>query len=83
VVHIRTLAVLYRLSPNPIGHAKLARESGLANNAVAKGYIDLLSDLMIVSPAYAYDVDKKIHIFRKECKYHFITSTRPNFKCKN
>ncbi len=68
------LASLYKFSPNPIGHAKLARESGLANNTVAKGYIELLADLMLVLPAYPYDVEKNINIFRKECKFHFINT---------
>lgn len=65
------LTALYRFAPNPVGQAKLARESGLANNTVAKGYTELLADLMILMPSFMYDPDKKISIFRKECKYHF------------
>lgn len=35
-----------------MGYAKLARESGLANNTVASGYIEQLSDLFSVLPAW-------------------------------
>lgn len=69
------LAVLqgvYQFGGTPLGQAKLARETGLSNNTVAQGYIDLLSDLMCVIPAYAYDSDKHITLFRKPCKYHFV-----------
>jgi len=66
------LNVLYKFAPNPVGQSKLARESGLANNTVAKAYTELLADLMILLPAYPYDINKKISVFRKECKYHFI-----------
>jgi len=65
------LSVLYKFAPNPVGQAKLARESGLSNNTVAKGYIDLLCDLMLLLPAYPFDPDKSVSLFRKECKYHF------------
>lgn len=65
------LSALYKFAPNPVGQAKLARESGLSNNTVAKGYIELLSDLMILYPAFPYDPDKKITLFKKECKFHF------------
>jgi predicted AAA+ superfamily ATPase len=63
---------LYRMACTPIGQAKLARESGFANNTVAHEYIELLSDLMTVIPAFPYDIDRKITLFRKPCKYHFI-----------
>lgn len=65
------LQSLYRMAATPIGQAKLARESGLSNNTVAQGYVELLSDLMTVIPAFPYDMDRKISIFRKPCKYHF------------
>lgn len=69
---LAVLQSLYRMAGTPIGQAKLARESGLANNSVAHRYIELLSDLMTVLPAYPYDAEKKITLFRKPCKYHFI-----------
>lgn len=62
---------LFRFAGNPLGQAKLARESGLANNTVAAGYIEILNDLCCVSPCYPWDFDRKMLILRKECKYHF------------
>lgn len=66
------LQSIYRTAGSPVGQAKLARESGLSNNTVAQGYIDLLNDLMIISPMYPYDPEKKITFFRKPCKFQFI-----------
>ncbi len=66
------LQSIYRTAGTPVGQAKLARESGLSNNTVAQGYIELLSDLMTLMPAFPYDPDKKISLFRKPCKYHFV-----------
>lgn len=63
---------LYKMACTPIGQAKLARESGLANNTVAQGYIDLLADLMVIEPAFPYDPERHLTIFRKPCKYHFV-----------
>ena len=59
-----------RFAGTPVGQAKLAREAGLANNTVANGYIELLSDLMCVSSAYFWDSSRKRHNRRKPCKYH-------------
>ncbi|NNM58925.1 MAG: ATP-binding protein [Legionellales bacterium] len=69
---ISVLQSLYRMAGTPIGQAKLARESGLANNTTAQGYIDLLIDLMAVIPSFHYDNERGISLFRKPCKYHFI-----------
>lgn len=66
------LQCLYKMGGTAVGQAKLARESGLSNNTVALGYIELLVDLMTIIPAFPYDVDRQISIFRKPCKYHFI-----------
>jgi len=65
------LTAIYRFAPNPVGQSKIARESGLANNTVAHGYIEFLADLMIIAPAYPYDLDRKITSLKKQCKYHF------------
>ena len=69
---LAVLQSLYRMAGNPIGQAKLARESGLSNNTMAQGYIDLLVDLLTIMPAFPYDPQRKISIFRKPCKYHFV-----------
>lgn len=68
---LAVLQTLYSMATTPIGQAKLARESGLSNNTVAQGYIELLSDLMVVIPAFPYDKERKMALFRKPCKYHF------------
>ncbi|MDQ2993482.1 MAG: AAA family ATPase [Pseudomonadota bacterium] len=65
------MLVLHRLGTTPIGQAKLARESGLANNTIAHGYTEILHDLGCVIPAYPWDQHREILIKRKECKYHF------------
>lgn len=66
------LSVIFSLAPNPVGFAKLAREAGLANNTVASGYLEQLSDLLCVLSSWPWDEDKKKFILRKPCKFHFI-----------
>lgn len=46
----------------------------MANNTVVQGYLELLADLMTVIHAYPFDIDKKIAIFRKPCKYQFVNT---------
>jgi predicted AAA+ superfamily ATPase len=69
---LAVLQNLYRMAGTPIGQAKLARESGLSNNTIAQGYIELLSDLITIIPSFPYDPQKQTSLFRKPCKYHFI-----------
>lgn len=64
--------VVLRNGGNPVGHSHLAREAGLANNTVAAGYVELLQDLMVIVPSYAWDHSKNISIKRKPCKFPFI-----------
>lgn len=66
------LNVLFRFGGTPVGQAKLARESGLANNTIAANYIEILQDLGCVIPAYPWDKDRHQLILRKPCKYHFM-----------
>lgn len=61
---------LFRFAGTPVGQAKLARESGLANNTVAAGYIELLMDLMCVATSHAWDVSRNRKNFRRPCKFH-------------
>jgi uncharacterized protein len=42
-----------------VGFAKPARDGGLANNTVASGYIEQLSDLLSVMPSWPIDTNKK------------------------
>lgn len=69
---LAVLDAISRYGGNPLGQSKLARESGLANNTVADGYVGLLKDLMCVGPSFAWDESRKIKNMRKPCKYHFI-----------
>ena len=49
----------------------VAKETGLANNTVALGYIDLLKDLGCVSSCSQLEANKLRPIPRKASKYHF------------
>jgi len=64
--------VLFRYGGQPIGYAKLSREAGLANNTIAAGYVEQLSDLLCVMPAWAWEPNNKTLQMRKPCKFHFI-----------
>lgn len=66
------LGVIFRFGTNPVGFAKLAREAGLANNTVAAGYIEQLSDLLCLMPSWPWDPGRRQPILRKPCKFHFI-----------
>jgi len=65
------LECLFRWACTPLGQSKLARETGLANNTVAAGYIEQMHDLLAVVPAEAWDASRSRPIRRKPCKYHF------------
>lgn len=69
---LNILNVIARFGGTAVGQAKLARESGLANNTVAQGYIEILNDLGCIIPAYPIDVIKNQLILRKPCKYHYM-----------
>ena len=62
---------LYRFGGTPIGYAKVSREAGMANNTVASGYIEQLTDLLCVAPSYAWDASHKRFNRRRPCKLHF------------
>lgn len=64
------LECLYRFAGTPAGQSMLAREAGLANNTVAAGYVEALSDLMCVATAFAWDADRKRSNRRRPCKFH-------------
>lgn len=69
---VAVLETLFRRGGTPLGQAKLAREAGLANNTVAAGYAELLTDLLCLAYGHAWDAEKQVRIMRKPCKYHFI-----------
>jgi predicted AAA+ superfamily ATPase len=64
------LECIYRFAGTPVGQSKLAREAGLANNTVAAGYVEALSDLMCVAPSFAWDADHQRSNRRRPCKFH-------------
>lgn len=68
------LQVMMNYGGKPVGFAKLAREGGLANNTVAGGYIEQLSDLLSVLPSWPIETNKKTVLMRKPCKFHFINT---------
>lgn len=71
---LAVMECLSRYAGTPLGQAKLAREAGLANNTVAAGYVELLADLMSVSPCYAWDAPRAVKLRRKPCKFHFCNT---------
>lgn len=66
------LTVLMRYGGSPVGFAKLARESGMANNTVAAGYVEQLSDLLTLLPSWLWDPQHDNFKLRAPCKFHFI-----------
>ncbi|MBI5299637.1 MAG: ATP-binding protein [Deltaproteobacteria bacterium] len=66
------LHVIMKYGGSPVGFAKLAREAGLANNTVASGYVEQLSDLLAVMPSWPIETNKQTVLMRKPCKFHFI-----------
>jgi predicted AAA+ superfamily ATPase len=56
----------------PVGQAKLAREAGLANNTVAAAYVELLSDLMCVGQALAWDPARRVGLARRPAKFPML-----------
>lgn len=63
---------VHKFGGTPTGQAKIARESGISNNTVAAGYIDLLQSLMCLSAAFPWDHSRKTVLRRKAAKYHFV-----------
>jgi len=66
------LRVIMNYGGKPVGFAKLAREGGLANNTVASGYVEHLSDLLSVMPSWPIETNKRTVLLRKPCKFHFV-----------
>ena len=69
---IALMRTLYAQGGSRTGYLKLARESGLANNTVASGYIEQLSDALAVLPSFQWDHDKDMPLQRKPAKFHFV-----------
>ena len=69
---IALMRTLFVQGGSRTGYLKLARESGLANNTVASGYIEQLSDALAVLPSYQWDHNKDMPQQRKPAKFHFV-----------
>jgi len=71
---VAVMKTLLQRGGTPVGQAQLARESGLANNTVAAGYVELLADLLCLGVSRAWDASRKVEVTRKRAKYPFINT---------
>ena len=65
------MQILFRFGGSPVAQAKIAREANMANNTVATGYIDILSDLSVITSSFPWDQNNGMPILRKANKHHF------------
>ena len=75
---LRMLEQLMRRGVSPVAQTTLALESGMANNTVALGYLDLLSDLLVLGTTEPWDPSRKIRLARKASKYPFVNLLAAN-----
>jgi predicted AAA+ superfamily ATPase len=80
---LRLLEQLMRRGSSPVAQTTLATESGMANNTVAHGYLDLLSDLLVVGTTEPWDASRKTRMPRKASKYPFVNLLAANTWSKN
>ena len=66
---VAVMETILKWGGSPLGQAKLAREAGLANNTVAAAYVELLSDLMCVGQAQAWDPTRRVGLARRPAKF--------------
>jgi predicted AAA+ superfamily ATPase len=50
----------------------------MANNTVAHGYLDLLSDLLVLGTSEPWDPSRKVRVSRKASKYPFVNLLAAN-----
>jgi predicted AAA+ superfamily ATPase len=75
---LRLLEQLMRREGSPVAQTTLAEESGMANNTVARGYLDLLGDLLILGTTEPWDLSRNIRVPRKSSKYPFVNLLAAN-----
>jgi len=75
---LRMLEQLMRRGSSPVAQTTLAEESGMANNTVALGYIDLLADLLVLGTSGPWDPGRKVRVSRKASKYPFVNLLAAN-----
>ncbi len=69
---VAVMEELHRHAGTPVGQTKLARDAGLANNTVAAGWIELLSDLLCVGTSPAWDPSRRAELPRRPAKFPFV-----------
>jgi predicted AAA+ superfamily ATPase len=69
---VAVMEQLHRHAGTALGQTKLARDAGLANNTVAAGWIEMLSDLLCVGTSAVWDSAKRMEVPRKPAKYPFV-----------
>jgi predicted AAA+ superfamily ATPase len=69
---VAVMQALHLHGGTPLGQTKLAKEAGLANNTVAAGWIEMLSDLLCVGTSAAWDSSRRTEIARKQAKFPFV-----------
>ena len=80
---LRMLEQLQRRGASPVAQTTLAEETGMANNTVAHGYLDLLGDLLVLGTSEPWDPSRKIRVPRKSSKYPFVNLLAANTWWKN
>jgi uncharacterized protein len=75
---LRLLEQLMRRGSSPVAQTTLAEESGMANNTVALGYLDLLADLLVLGTSEPWDPGRKMRMPRKASKYPFVNLLAAN-----
>lgn len=80
---LRLLEQLMRRGASPVAQTTLAAESGMANNTVAHGYLDFLSDLLVLGTSEPWDPGKRTRVSRKASKYPFVNLLAANTWWKN
>jgi predicted AAA+ superfamily ATPase len=75
---LRLLEQVMRRGGSPVAQTTLAEESGMANNTVALGYIDLLTDLLVLGTSEPWDPGRKVRVSRKASKYPFVNLLAAN-----
>jgi predicted AAA+ superfamily ATPase len=80
---LRMLEQLMRRGGSPVAQTTLAEESGMANNTVALGYLDLLADLLVLGTSEPWDPSRKVRVSRKASKYPFVNLLAANTWCAN
>jgi len=80
---LRLMEQLMRRGVAPVAQTTLAEESGMANNTVAHGYLDLLGNLLVLGTSEPWDPNRNIRVSRKASKYPFVNLLAANTWWKN